>query len=133
MLDVPNFSVTELRVPEFDSSPCLTHKVKEASDRGDDLGPTGNEVCFYDALAQNDSATDLLGDDKLKVIATQLVLTVRKNVSIDWTVRESARTKIRVVVRHIRKQFGFPPDLQVGAVKLVLQQAEALSDEWASV
>ena len=74
----------------------------------------------------------MLGDDKLKVIATQLVMTVRKNVSIDWTVRESARAKIRVVVRRILKKFGYPPDLQAAAVKLVLQQAEALSDEWSA-
>ncbi|MEO2017651.1 MAG: type I restriction enzyme endonuclease domain-containing protein, partial [Fuerstiella sp.] len=110
----------------------IAHKLKEASDRGEDLGLTEDEVCFYDALAQNDSATEMLGDDKLKVIATQLVMTVRKNVSIDWTVRESARAKIRVVVRRILKKFGYPPDLQAAAVKLVLQQAEALSDEWAT-
>jgi len=109
----------------------IARKIKAASDRGEDLGLTEDEVCFYDALAQNNSATDLMGDDKLKVIATQLVMMVRKNVSIDWTVRESARAKIRVVVRRILKKFGYPPDMQDTAVQLVLQQAEALSEEWA--
>ena len=76
-------------------------------------------------------AEELMGDDKLKVIATELVLTVRKNVSIDWTLRENARARIRVIVKRILKKFGYPPDLQDEAVKLVLEQAETLSDEWA--
>nr|MCU0711029.1 DUF3387 domain-containing protein [Pirellula sp.] len=72
-----------------------------------------------------------MGDDKLKVIATELVLTVRRNVSIDWTLRENARARIRVIVKRILKKFGYPPDLQDAAVKLVLEQAETLSEEWA--
>lgn len=110
----------------------IAHKLREAGDRGEDLGLTEDEVCFYDALIQNNSAQELMKDDQLKVIATELVNTVRKNVSIDWTLRESARSKIRVIVKRILRKFGYPPDLQDAAVRLVLEQAETLSDEWAT-
>ncbi|MCU0713270.1 MAG: type I restriction endonuclease subunit R [Pirellula sp.] len=109
----------------------VAHKVRAAADRGEELNLTEDEICFYDALIQNNSAEELMGDDKLKVIATGLVLTVRRNVSIDWTLRENARARIRVIVKRILKKFGYPPDLQDAAVKLVLEQAETLSEEWA--
>ena len=88
-------------------------------------------MAFYDALAQNESAVQVMGVDELKVIATELVVNVRKSVTIDWTVRESARAKIRVMVRRILRKHGYPPDLQAEATKLVLEQAEALCAEWA--
>ena len=72
-----------------------------------------------------------MGDEKLKIIATELVNTVRRSVSIDWTLRENARARIRVFVKRILKKFGYPPDLQDEAVKLVLEQAETLSEDWA--
>ncbi|MFN7291036.1 MAG: DUF3387 domain-containing protein, partial [Pirellula sp.] len=109
----------------------VAHKVRAAADRGEELNLTEDEICFYDALIQNNSAEELMGDDKLKVIATELVLTVRRNVSIDWTLRENARARIRVIVKRILKKFGYPPDLQDAAVRLVLEQAETLSEEWA--
>ena len=90
-----------------------------------------DEICFYDALAQNESAMQAMGIDELKVIAAELVTNVRKSVSIDWTLRESARAKIRVMVRRILNKHGYPPDLRAEAVKLVLEQAEALCEEWA--
>ena len=94
--------------------------------------PLGDdELAFYDALAQNESAVDAMGIDELKVIAGELVTNVRRSVSIDWAVRESARAKIRVIVRRILKRFGYPPDLREEAVKLVLEQAETLCEEWA--
>jgi type I restriction enzyme R subunit len=70
--------------------------------------------------------------DKLKVIATELVLNVRKSVTIDWTIRESARARIRVMVRRILRKHGYPPDLQEEATKTELEQAEALCAEWAA-
>ena len=73
-----------------------------------------------------------MGVDELKVIATELVLKVRKSVSIDWAIRESARAKIRVMVRHILRRHGYPPDLEAEATKLVLEQAEVPCAEWAS-
>ena len=109
----------------------IAHRLRAAADRGEELNLTDDEICFYDALIQNKSAQELMQDDQLKVIATELVTTVRKNVTIDWTLRESARARIRVIVRRILKKFGYPPDLQDAAVKLVLEQAESLSDEWA--
>jgi type I restriction enzyme R subunit len=73
-----------------------------------------------------------MGDDKLKVIATELILKVRESVTIDWTLRESARAKIRVMVRRILRKHGYPPDLQEEATKLVLQQAEVLCADWTT-
>src|SRR5205823_1004827 len=78
------------------------------------------------------SALQVMGKDELKVIATELVTQVRKSVTIDWTLRESARAKIKVLVKHILRKHGYPPDLQDEATKLVLQQAELLCAEWAA-
>ena len=89
-------------------------------------------MAFYDALAANNSALDVMGKDNLKVIATELVTQVRKSVTIDWTLRESARAKIKVLVKRILRKHGYPPDLQDEATKLVLQQAELLCNEWAA-
>lgn len=109
----------------------LAKDIDAASRRGEDLGLTDDEVAFYDALAANQSAVMAMGDDKLKVIATELITQVRKSVTIDWTLRESARAKIRVMVKRILNRYGYPPDLQDEAVKTVLAQAELLSASWA--
>jgi type I restriction enzyme R subunit len=95
------------------------------------LGLNDDEIAFYDALAQNNSAVEAMGDDKLKVIATELMQKVRGNVTIDWTLRESARARIRVLVKRILNKHGYPPDLQAEATKLVLEQAAVLCDSWA--
>ncbi len=108
---------------------ALAKEIDAAAKRGDELGLTDDEVAFYDALAANKSARDVMGDDQLKVIATELITLVRKNVSIDWTLRESARAKIRVLVKRILKKYGYPPDLQEDAVKQVLMQAELICGE----
>ena len=109
----------------------LARKIRDSHLRGDELGLPEDELAFYDALAQNESAMQAMGIDELKVIAAELVTNVRKSVSIDWTLRESARAKIRVMVRRILNKHGYPPDLRAEAVKLVLEQAEALCAEWA--
>jgi hypothetical protein len=101
-----------------------------ATERGENLGLTDDEVAFYDALAANESAVKAMGDYKLKVIATELVSQVRKSVTIDWTLRESARARIRVMVKRILNKYGYPPDLQEDAVKTMLMQAELLCAEW---
>jgi len=108
----------------------LAKEMEAAQKRGEDLGLTNDEVAFYDALAVNNSAVKAMGDDKLKVIAAELITQVRKSVTIDWTLRESARAKIRVMVKRILNKYGYPPDLQEAAVKTVLQQAELLCAEW---
>ncbi len=110
----------------------LARHLNEADKRGEELGLNDEEVAFYDALVQNNSALEVMGKDSLKVIATELVTQVRKSVTIDWTLRESARAKIKVLVKRILRKHGYPPDLQDEATKLVLQQAELLCAEWAA-
>ncbi len=107
----------------------LAKEMDAATKRGIDLGLTDDEVAFYDALAENGSARQVMGDDKLKVIATELITQVRKSVTIDWTLREGARAKIRVLIKRILNRHGYPPDLQEEAVKIVLKQAELLCSE----
>jgi type I restriction enzyme, R subunit len=108
----------------------LAKEMREASRRGDKLNLTSDELAFYDALEVNDSAVQVLGDDTLKTIARELVETVRRNVTIDWTVKESVRAKLRVIVKRILRRYGYPPDKQEAATNTVLQQAELLSDFW---
>jgi type I restriction enzyme R subunit len=109
----------------------LAKDLDSATKRGVDLGLTDDEVAFYDALAANESAVRALGNDQLKVIAAELITQVRKSATIDWTLRESARAKIRVIVKRILNKYGYPPDLQDLAVQTVLQQAELLCAEVA--
>ncbi|MHB1581916.1 MAG: type I restriction endonuclease subunit R [Acidithiobacillus sp.] len=111
---------------------ALAKQMSEATRRGQDMGLNEDEIAFYDALAANESAVQAMGNDELKVIAAELVTQVRKSVSIDWTVRESARARIKVMVKRILKKHGFPPDLQEEATKTVLAQAELLSAIWAA-
>jgi type I restriction enzyme R subunit len=90
-------------------------------------------VAFFDALETNDSAVKVLGDDTLKTIARELVAAVRKNVTIDWTVRENVRAHLRVIVKRILRKYGYPPDKQEKATQTVLEQAEVLSEGWAVI
>ena len=109
---------------------ALANEMRQAQKRGASLGLTSDELAFYDALEVNDSAVKILGDDALRAIARELVDTVRKNVTIDWTVKESVRAKLRVIVKRILRKHGYPPDKQEAAANTVLQQAELLSDVW---
>lgn len=109
----------------------LAKEMDSATKRGENLGLTDDEIAFYDALAANESAVQAMIDDKLKLIVAALISQVRKSVSIDWTLRESARAKIRFMAKRILNRFGYPPDLQGEAVKTVLQQAELLCADWA--
>ncbi len=110
----------------------LAKELDAAGKRGENLGLTYDEVAFYDALVANQSAAEAMGDDKLKVIAAELITQVRKSATIDWTLRESSRAKIRVLVKRILNKYGYPPDLQEEAVKTVLMQAELLCADWAT-
>lgn len=110
----------------------LAKEMRAAQKRGEQLGLTKDELAFYDALEVNDSAVKVLGDDTLRAIARELVETVRKNVTIDWTVKESVRAKLRVIVKRILRRHGYPPDKQEAATNTVLQQAELLSEFWTS-
>jgi len=108
----------------------LARDLDAATRRGEELGLNEEEIAFYDALSANDSAKQAMGDDKLKVIAGELIRQVRTSVTIDWQYREGARAKIRVLVKRILNRYGYPPDLQEEAVKLVLRQTELLCAEW---
>lgn len=109
----------------------LARELRKSQQRGNSLGLTEDEVAFYDALADNGSAKDMIGDEKLRAIAQILVDRVKRSVSIDWTLRENARAQIRVMVKRILRQYGYPPDLQKAATELVIEQAEVLCKEWS--
>lgn len=108
----------------------LAKDIRTARTRGEEQGLSDEEIAFYDALAENESALEVMGDDKLKVIAHELLVNLRANVAVDWAHRESARARLRVLVKRILRKYGYPPDLQDAAVQTVLQQAEALSASW---
>ena len=109
---------------------ALAKDIRTARQRGQEQGLSDEEIAFYDALAENESAVQMMGDDKLKLIAHELLLSLRENVTVDWAHRESARARMRVLVKRILRKYGYPPDLQDAAVQTVLQQAEALSSGW---
>ena len=111
---------------------ALAKEMREAHKRGDALNLSDDEVAFYDALEVNDSAVKVLGDDTLRGIARELVETVRKNTTIDWTLKESVKAKMRVMVKRILNKYGYPPDKQAKATQTVLEQAELLCKEWAA-
>ncbi len=108
----------------------MAKKFKEAADRGTDLGLNADELAFYDALANNEDSVRELGDETLKKIAHELVESLRKNISVDWAVRESVRASLRLLVKRILRKYKYPPDQQNDAVELVLQQAQALGEAW---
>jgi type I restriction enzyme R subunit len=110
----------------------MAQEVRSADQKAKDRGLSLEEAAFYDALAANESAKQVMGDDKLMVIAGELISQVRKSVTIDWTLRESAQAKIRVMIKRILNRFGYPPDLQEEAVKTVLAQARLLCADWAT-
>lgn len=109
----------------------LAKDIRAARQRGEEQGLSEDEIAFYDALAENESAIQMLGDDQLKLIAHELLVSLRENVSVDWAHRDSARARMRVLVKRILRKYGYPPDLQDVAVQTVLQQAEALSSTWS--
>jgi type I restriction enzyme R subunit len=110
----------------------LAKEMREAHQRGQSLGLSDEELAFYDALEVNDSAVKVLGDETLRTIARELVDAVRKNVTIDWSVKESARAKMRTIVRRLLRKHGYPPDKQEKATQTVLEQAELLCRNWAA-
>jgi type I restriction enzyme, R subunit len=109
----------------------LANDVRAARRRGEDEGLSQDEIAFYDALAENQTAIDVLGSDSLKLIAHELLESLRGSVTVDWSHREAARARMRVLVKRILRKYGYPPDLQDAAVQTVLRQAEALSAKWA--
>ncbi len=109
----------------------LARDMRAANARGEALKLTEEELAFYDALEVNDSAVKVLGEPTLVGIARELVATVKKSVTIDWTVRDNVRAQLRVIVKRILRKYGYPPDKQEKATQTVLEQAELLSSGWA--
>lgn len=102
--------------------------IKKADKEGERLGLTKDEVAFYDALEVNDSAVKVLGDATLREIAKEIADKIRANATIDWSIRESARAKMMVLVRRTLTRYGYPPDKQAKAIETVLKQAELMVD-----
>ena len=109
----------------------LAKKIREEKERGVDIGLNENEVAFYDALCENESAVKELGDETLKKIAQELVVMLRKNTSIDWTLKNNVQAKLRVMVKKLLNKYKYPPDKQEQATKTVLEQAEVLCRDWS--
>ena len=110
---------------------ALAKKIKKERERGVELNLNEEEIAFQDALGVNDSAVRELGNETLRKIAMELTDTIRKNVSIDWTVRESIQAKLRVMVKRVLKKYNYPPDKQKKATELVLEQARRVAKDWA--
>lgn len=110
----------------------LAQDLKAAHQRGEAQGLSPDEIAFYDALAENESAVQVMGNDSLKVIAHELLMSLKSNVTVDWAHRENARARLRSIVKRILRKYGYPPDLRDEAVQTVLRQAEALSAAWVS-
>jgi len=107
----------------------IAKEVKSSDDDAKRLGLSEAELAFYDALETNDSAVKVLGDEILKTIAREIADKVKKNATIDWTIRESARAKLMVLVKRTLTKYGYPPDKQQKAIDTVLKQAELIADE----
>jgi len=107
----------------------IAKEVREDKERGAEMNMTDYEMAFYDALADNDSAKDVMSFDKLRELAMVLVDKIKENTNIDWTIRESAQAKLRVIIKRMLKKYGYPPDMQKLATETVLQQAKLFADE----
>ncbi len=109
----------------------MAKEIRKSDERGKGLGLTEDEVAFYDALLDNGSAKEVLGDDTLRELARILVKRVKENTTIDWTIKESVQAKLRSIVKRTLRKFGYPPDKQLLATENILHQAELLADDWA--
>lgn len=125
-----NRAVTTLEVIE--ELIAMAKKVREDRERGVALGLSTVEVAFYDALAENESAKELMGEPILLQMAQELARIIRANATIDWTLRETVRAKLRSLVKRLLRKYKYPPDAQEKATEIVLLQASKLADEWAA-
>ena len=100
-------------------------------EREADLGLNPDEIAFYDALANNESAVRELGDLILKKIAVEITEKLRNSTTVDWQVRDSVRARLKILVRRTLQRWKYPPDKATEAIELVMKQAEKLSNEWS--
>ena len=108
----------------------LAKVIRKDQDRGIDLGLNSDEVAFYDALCENESAVMELGDQTLKAMAKELVMLLRKNTTIDWTIKEKVQARLRILVKRLLHKYHYPPDKQEVATVTVLEQATLLCRDW---
>ena len=107
----------------------LSKHIVERDEAHKALGLSDFEYAFYTAVADNDSAKELMGKEKLRELAVVLTETIRKNASIDWTIKENVRAKMKVAVKRMLRKYGYPPDMQALATETVLKQAEKIAEE----
>ena len=112
--------------------PYIVYISPNKEKEGEKLGLNVEEVAFYDALAENEASVRELGDETLKKIAIELTDNLRRSTTVDWSVRQTVRARLRLMVKRILRKYKYPPDLEQAAVDLVLQQAETLSESWVS-
>lgn len=120
-------SATETAVTTIEALIALARDLNDSAERGEELDLSAEELAFFDALASNNSARDVLGDDGLVLLARQVAVELKRNISIDWIRREAARAKLRAVIRRVLHRAGYPPDKSAEAIRIVLEQAEALA------
>jgi type I restriction enzyme, R subunit len=110
----------------------LAKDIRAEMEQGGEDGLSDDERAFYEALAESKNALDVMGDEKLKLIAHELLKSLKANASVDWQYAVMGRAKIRVTIKRILRKFGYPPEIEPQAIVTVLQQAEAFSEKWAA-
>lgn len=109
---------------------ALAKQISESQQRGKEYGLTEDELAFYDALAENESAREVMSTDILKQIAIELTKSLKNNMSVDWTVRESVQAKMRLTIKRLLKKFNYPPDKTTKAIDIVLEQAKLMAEAY---
>ena len=109
----------------------MAKKFKEDLENSKKLNLNDDERAFYDALSKNKSAKDFMGDEKLQIIAREIAVKLRNNITVDWSVRESVRSRLRVIIKSLLKRYKYPPDGEDEAIQMVLMQAEHVTSEWS--
>lgn len=104
----------------------LAKEITEAEKRGESTGLTSDELAFYDALADNESAYEIMGEDILKQIARDLTLAIKNNISVDWSIRESVQSKMKMIIKRLLKKYGYPPDKTAKAVEIIMEQTKLM-------
>ena len=104
----------------------LAKEISEAEKRGEASGLTPDELAFYDALADNESAQELMGEDILKQIARDLTVSIKNSISVDWAIRDSVQAKMKMTIKRLLKKYGYPPDKTAKAVDIVLEQTKLM-------
>ena len=106
----------------------LAKQVSEAEKRGETTGLTPDELAFYDALAENESAREVMGDEILMQIARDLTAAIKNNISVDWAIRESVQAKMKMIIKRLLKKYGYPPDKTAKAVEIVMEQTKLMCE-----